>query len=278
MDLGLEGRSALIAGASREIGSAIATVLAEEGCSPLHIMSRNGVTRRKLADTLARGHGVEVMAHPFDLALRSSTDALGRICADVDILVNSAGAIPRGALDEIEDEEWRRSWDVKVFGCIDMTREIYPRMRERRRGVILNVVGNAGERPNSGYIAAGSANAALIYFTEALGGDSLKYGVRVVGVNPGPVLTGRFLSGVEQRAQRDLGDRSRLQENFAELPLGRPAEPSEVASLVAYLVSNKASYISGVLVRVDGGLSSRPPALWEGLDHGGAKLVEEESG
>ncbi len=102
-------------------------------------------------------------------------------------------------------------------------------------------------------------SAALIYFTEALGGASIADGVRVLGVNPGPVMTDRFIGGAHMRAQRSLGDAARWRELLSPLPLGRPAEPEEVASLVAFLASPLASYLSGVMVRIDGGLKVMPP-------------------
>ena len=100
-------------------------------------------------------------------------------CGDIDILVNSAGAIPRGTLLEIDEERWRKAWDLKLFGAINLTREIYGPMCKRGRGVIINIAGIAGERPDANYIAGSCANAALIMFSRSLGGDSIRHGVRV---------------------------------------------------------------------------------------------------
>ena len=259
MNLKLKGRSVLITGASKGIGWAAARALAAEGCGPIHLASRDDAVLNTRADELARAFGAKAIVHALDLAKPASQRALAAAAGDIDILVNNAGAIPRGTILDIDETRWRESWDLKVFGYINLTREIYRRMSARKAGVIVNVVGMAGERPDASYIAAGSGNAALIYFTEALGGASLKDGVRVLGVNPGPVLTDRYIGGAERRAQARLGDSARWRELLSALPLGRPAEPDEVASLIAYLASDQASYLSGVLVRIDGGLKTRTP-------------------
>ena len=259
MDLGLVGRSALITGGSKGIGYAVARALAAEGCARIHLAARNAKALAERASEIEGDSGAKVIVHALDLVRTEDVLALAEACAGVDILVNNAGAIPRGTLLEIDDATWRSAWDLKVFGYINLTREIYRQMSGRGEGVIVNVVGMAGERPDANYIAAGSGNAALIYFTEALGGASIADGVRVLGVNPGPVMTDRFIGGAHMRAQRSLGDAARWRELLRPLPLGRPAEPEEVASLVAFLASPLASYLSGVMVRIDGGLKVMPP-------------------
>ena len=123
---------------------------------------------------------------------RNARDAFARECAHVDILVNCAGAIPGGALDQVSEDAWRAAWDLKLFGYVGITRIIYQEMCRRRRGVIINVVGAGGLSTNAGYICGGPNNAALINFTISLGGASVRHGVRVCGVNPGPVDTERM--------------------------------------------------------------------------------------
>ena len=261
MDLALKGRSALVTGSSKGIGSAVASTLAAEGCSPIHLAARDEAMLAARAEEISRVHGVDAVVHALDLSRSENIRMLGRACADIDILVNNAGAIPRGNILQVDEATWREAWDLKVFGYINLTREIFAAMSERGSGVIVNIVGSAGEQRNANYIAAGTGNAALIYFTEALGGDSLRNGVRVVGVNPGPVLTDRYIGGARLRAANRLGDESRWRELLDDLPLGRPAEPAEVASMVAFLASDRASYMSGVMVRIDAGLNVQPPAV-----------------
>jgi len=182
---------------------------------------------------------------------------LAQRCGDVDILINNAGSVPSGHLLEIDEARWRQSWELKVFGYINLTREIYRRMCLRRRGVIVNVIGVAGERLRQDYIAGGTGNAALMAFTKNLGGESVDYGVRVVGVNPGQVETDRLRQRLERKAQAELGEASRWRELVVSPPFGRLARSEEVADTVVYLASSRASYISGTIVTVDGGRAVR---------------------
>jgi len=143
-----------------------------------------------------------------------------------------------------------------VFGYINLTREVYARMKDRRQGVIVNIIGAAGERPDPGYIAGGTANAGLMAFTRALGGASHADGIRVLGVNPGLVATDRMVTLLKQRAEAKFGDASRYQELYAGLPFGRPAAPEEIAAAVAFLASERSAYTTGCIVTIDGGKSA----------------------
>jgi hypothetical protein len=258
MDLGLAGKSALVTGASKGIGRAVAAALAAEGCT-LRLAARTEADLAAVRDDLNARFGVQATIHPLDLAISANVEALAAACADVDILVNNAGAIPAGDLARVDDATWRKSWDLKVFGFIGLTRAIYPRMRARGAGVIVNVIGTGGERPNANFVAGSMGNAALMALTKALGAESLDRGVRVVGINPGPIETERLRVQSERRAEVDLGDRGRWREVLADLPAGRPGKPAEVADVAAFLASPRASWISGVVVAVDGGQQARAP-------------------
>lgn len=253
MDLNLKGKSVLITGASRGIGYAIAEALATEGCN-LHLAARDEARLQALAERLRKQHGVAIETYRRDLSLTPEVEALGKACQDVDILVNNAGDIPTGTLEKIDSETWRKAWDLKVFGYVDLTRIIYPRMCARRSGVIINIVGAAFKRPNPHYIAGCMANIALDMFTQCLGGESMRSGVRVVAVHPGPTTSDRHLAHVKERAQRELGDASRWQELHAKMPGGRAATVKEVAETVAFLASDRSSFTSGGSVIIDGGL------------------------
>ena len=258
MDLELKGKTALVTGASKGIGLGVAESLAAEGAD-LHLCARTEADLRTAKERLETAHGVAVAIHPLDLSQSSSARELAQACGDVDILVNNAGAIPGGDLEAINEEIWREAWDLKVFGYVNLTREILKRMKACGQGVIVNVIGLAGERPNAGYIAGAAGNASLMAFTRALGAGSLDYGVRLVAVNPGPVETDRNVYLNKIRAKAELGDESRWRELYKKMPLGRAASVREVADMVVYLASPRASYISGTVVTVDGGLSGRSP-------------------
>ena len=256
MDLGLSGRVALVTGGSKGIGLAIARRLAAEGCA-LHLVSRTPADLEAARANLSASHKTPVMVHAMDMAARGSAEALATKCGDLDILVNNAGATPRGALDEVDEERWRAAFDLKVFGYINLSRVFYARMKARRRGVIINIIGNGGERVDYGYIAGAAGNAALMAFTRALGAGSIDYGVRAVGVNPGPVATERLVGLMQKEAQARFGDSARWREFEKGFPLGRSATPDEVAATVALLASDLSAYTSGTIVTIDGGMAHR---------------------
>ena len=263
MDMRLRGKTVLITGASKGIGLACAQGFAEEGAI-VHISSRSAKELTAAAEGIAKKTAAEVHVHALDLGVTANVLALGKACGNVDILVNNAGAIPSGGLLDVTDDKWRHAWDLKVFGYINLTREIYKRMRERQSGVIVNVIGVAGERHRSNYIAGTTGNAGLMAFTRALGAESVDHGIRVVGVNPGRIETERQIDHFKEQAQREMGDASRwreLQAKIAEtLPFKRAGRPDEVSDQVVYLASDRASYMSGTIVTIDCGASLRARA------------------
>jgi NAD(P)-dependent dehydrogenase (short-subunit alcohol dehydrogenase family) len=256
MDLNLNGKTALVTGASKGIGLAVAKALAAEGCN-LHLVARGKEALEAAREAVRKRHQIAVALHPLDLSRSESVGQLAEACRDIDILVNNAGAIPGGTVDMIDEARWRAAWDLKVFGYINLTRAFLALMAKRGRGVIVNVVGLAGEKMDAGYVAGSAGNAALVAFTKAVGSTSLDNGVRVLGCNPGPVETDRIVTLMKTRAERELGDAGRWQEYLKKLPLGRAAKAEEVADLVAFLASDRASYISGTVTNIDGGLGAR---------------------
>jgi NAD(P)-dependent dehydrogenase (short-subunit alcohol dehydrogenase family) len=130
-------------------------------------------------------------------------------------------------------------------------------MKSRRHGVIVNIIGSAGEKLDAAYIAGSTGNASLMAFTRALGGAAPDAGLRVVGINPGPVATDRLVTLLKKRAQDRLGDAGRWQELVKPMPFGRAAKPEEIAAMVAFLASDLSGYTTGTIVTIDGGAAHR---------------------
>ncbi len=254
MDLKLRGKIALITGASRGIGRACAEFLAAEGCA-LHLAARSEEDLQLAKQQLEAEYDVPVSVYPVDLSRGADARSLALACPQIEILINNAGAIPRGDLWQIEESNWREAWDLKVFGYINLCRAVYPQMKERRSGVIINIIGAAGERPGKDYIAGGAANAALMAFTRALGARSFNDGIRVVGVNPGLIKTARLETLLKSLARKKFNDETCWKEFLPKEP--PPGEPSDVANLVTFLASDCARYITGTIVTVDGGVTAR---------------------
>jgi len=259
MDLKLKGKRALVTGASKGIGLAVAQSLAAEGCH-LDIAGRGVPALERARDMLRQAApDIDVRIHGADLFQVEDQERLAQACAGIDILVNNAGSNPAGDLDDTSDKIWRNAWDLKVFGYINLTRSIFHAMKQRRDGVIVNIIGYAGERLFARYIIGSTGNAALMAFSRSVGSQSPDFGVRVVAVNPGYTATDRAESVLRKIAENKFGSAERWRdvERELNLPFGRMGKPREVADVVTFLVSPRASYISGTVVTVDGGAANR---------------------
>jgi NAD(P)-dependent dehydrogenase (short-subunit alcohol dehydrogenase family) len=251
MDLGLAGKRALVTGGSAGIGRGTARILAEEGCD-LILVSRSADKLDQAAEEIRSRWQVDVVTYPADLSRQDDVERLAASFDALDILVNNAGAIPGGDLHAIDNARWRTAWDLKVFGYISLSRAIYGALKARQ-GVIVNVIGAAGESLPANYIAGATGNAALIAFTRALGKQSPEDGIRVVGINPGPVATERYETMRKAIARDRLGDESRWRELDTELPFDRVATPEEIGAAVAFFASYRSAYTSGAVLTINGG-------------------------
>ena len=256
MDLQLTGKTALITGGSSGLGRGAAEALAAEGCN-LHLAARTESDLEKARTELMGDHGVDVTIHPTDLSAGDAARELAERTEGIDILVNCAGAIKAGKIEMIDEETWLEGWNLKVFGFINLTRAVYPAMCDRGSGVIVNIIGNAGEHPAANYICGSVGNAALIALTKALGAESLDHGVCVVGVSPGQTSTERLERQQRIKAEQDFGDAERWREMLTHLPAGRPAKVEEIAEVVAFMASPRANWASGSILTVDGGAHLR---------------------
>jgi 3-oxoacyl-[acyl-carrier protein] reductase len=256
MDLGLSGKTVLITGGSRGIGRAAAETLAAEGCH-LVLVARSAGDLEVARTAIIRTANVRVEVVAADLSVSAEVGRLATRFPDVDILVNNAGAIPGGDLLEIDEPTWRSAWDLKVFGYINMCRAFFALMSARGTGVIVNVIGAAALTRDPDYICGATGNAALVAFTQSLGSVSVRAGVRVVGINPGPVATDRLVTLYRKKAQARGLDPESWHELVKPLPFARAATPQEIAAAIAFLASEQSAYTSGSVIAIDAGAGAR---------------------
>jgi NAD(P)-dependent dehydrogenase (short-subunit alcohol dehydrogenase family) len=255
MDLGLKDQVAFITGASRGIGRATAELLVGEGCR-VAITGRDEDTLRRAVEELGgeeRVLGVRGdMTDTADIerAVNETIERFGRI----DVLVTCAGSSPGGLLENLTEEEWFGSLNLKFMGYVRSCRAVIPHMLERGGGAIVLVVGNDGLKPSYWEMTAGAANAADHNFASSLAEQYGPKGIRVNTVNPGPVDTDRW-DGLEKAFARDKGCDQQTAHELAvsSIPLGRICTPQEVANLVAFVASPRASFLNGAHIPIDGG-------------------------
>jgi NAD(P)-dependent dehydrogenase (short-subunit alcohol dehydrogenase family) len=257
VELELKDKVALITGASRGIGRAVALALAREGAK-VALCSRKASDLDDAAARIRQATRADVLCVPGDLsslagvesAVKTTNDRFGRI----DILVNNAGAIRGGDFLKIPDEQWSEDWSLKLLGYIRMARAVFPLMQAQGGGRICNVVGAAARNPTPAYLTGGAANAALINFTKGLadlGGPSK---ILVTAVSPAATATDRWNDMIKERSVATGKSVDELHADAAKpYVLGRIATPEDVADLVTFLVSARASFLTGICITVDGG-------------------------
>jgi hypothetical protein len=260
MDLKLAGKTALITGGSKGIGRATAEIFAAEGCNVI-IVSRTADALAVVKAGIAQKSNVRVDAVAADLSDSRNVDRLAKDFPDIDILINNAGAIPGGTLLNVDEATWRKAWDLKVFGYVNMCRAFYALMKARGSGVIVNVVGNAADTHDPEYICGVAGNAALTAFSQSLGCVSAKDGIRVVALSPGPVETDRIVTLMKRKAKDRTGSEDNWQELRKPLPFQRCATPEEIGAAAVFLASPQSGYTSGSVVTIDAGLSARATAF-----------------
>jgi len=258
MDLGLSGKTALVTGGSEGIGKAIARGLAQEGVS-VAICARRMGPLEEAAREIGGETGSKVVAIRADLTkdaearafVEDARKALGRI----DILVNNAGSAPGGVLEHLTEEDWEKALQLKFMGYVRCLRYALPIMvKQGGGGRVVNLIGNDGVKPSYWEIAPGAANAAGQNLTLSLSGQYARHGISFVAVNPGPVRTERW-AGLVAAMARDMKLTYEEADKLApsSIPLGRIAEPEEVADLVVFLASPRAHYVNGTMIEIDGG-------------------------
>jgi 3-oxoacyl-[acyl-carrier protein] reductase len=260
MDLAIAGRNAVVTGGSLGIGRAVAAELAASGVN-VAIVARNEDRLKTAAATLGTNTTGSIVPIAADLSRADEVDrmtrqaraALGRI----DILVNNAGSTPASGLADTSDEVWQAAFDLKLMGYVRCARAFIPEMAAAGWGRVVNVIGLGGHQIVPRYVAGGAINAALLNVTKSLAKEFAAAGVTVNGVNPGPTETPRIHALWAQRAEAEGKTVEEVaRRSVAAVPMGRIAQPEEVAAVVAFLCSERAGYISGSLIDVDGASAS----------------------
>ncbi|MCK9504436.1 MAG: SDR family NAD(P)-dependent oxidoreductase [Porticoccaceae bacterium] len=251
MNLNLNNKHVLITGGSKGIGLACARLFLAEGAK-VALISRSQTHLDN-----ARQHLGDVFTLAADLrnadAAAAMVEEVENRFGAIDVLVNSAGAAQRSVPEDLSPPLWRAAMDAKYFTYINVIDPVIKLMAARGQGVIVNVIGTGGKVPSPVHLPGGAANAALMLATTGLANAYAGKGVRVVGVNPGFTKTERIAEGLKVEAKRSGIDESEaLQRMVASLPLGRPADPEEIASIVVFASSERGRFLTGANITSDG--------------------------
>ena len=259
MDLRLRGKVAMVSGASKGIGKAVALGLAEEGVH-LALNARGPEALQKLADEIRRQHDIEVLAVPGDMTRAEDIEKFVARTAErfgrIDILVNNAGSSQGGVFWDMPERVWLDSWGLKLFGYVRLMQAVIPHMIRQGGGRMVNIVGGSGKQPIPTMLPGGSANAALLTITKGVADSVAKHNIVVNAVNPGPIRTERW-DGLMERLGKELGmSAAEYEKTFVkDIPAGRVGRPEEIADLVLFLASERASYLTGTSITADGGMT-----------------------
>jgi len=257
MDLGLKGKVALVAAASRGLGRAVAEELGAEGAS-LVLCARGAEALQATRDQIATTTGAAVLALPADVTqpedvarlITAGQTQFGRI----DILVTNAGGPPAGRIETLNSDQWEAATRLTLFSVIELTRHVLPGMKERRWGRILNIASISVKQPVENLVLSNSLRAGVVGFARTLANEVAADGITVNNILPGYTRTERVQQLAEMMAQKEGITPAEFTARWEqEIPMKRLGEPREFGALAAFLVSERASYITGTSIQVDGG-------------------------
>lgn len=258
MDLGLKGRRALVGGGSRGLGRAVAEELAREGAD-VAIVARDAAALERTASEIARETGARVVGVPADFAqagaaARVVADAKSALGGALDILVTNQGGPPPGPFDAHPTEHWRRAYTLLLESVVEQVRAVLPDMKSRGWGRIITVTSIAVKQPNEGLILSNSLRAGVTGLARTLANELAPHGITVNNVMPGYTRTERLVDLAADIAERrGITSADAYAEWERHIPMGRIGEPREFAALVAFLASDRATYMTGTSIPVDGG-------------------------
>lgn len=254
MDLDLAGKAVIVTGGSKGIGLACARAFLAEGAR-VGIASRSQQNLDSACASLPGIFGISANLSD-ETEARRMVEAMESQLGPIDVLVNSAGAARRTPPDELSPSVYRAAMDAKFFSYVNVIDPVVKRMAQRGCGVIVNVIGNGGKVASPVHVAGGAANAGLMLVTAGLATAYAGRGVRIVAVNPGLTETERVAEGLQADARlASISEAEARQRSIARIPMGRLAKPEEIAHTILFLASDKASYVTGVSVSMDGAAS-----------------------
>ncbi len=257
MDLGLKGKTALVCAASQGLGLAVAHAIANEGAS-IVICSRRADAINAAAESIRSETGADVLSLAADVSVVADIERLSAAGIErfgkIDILVTNSGGPPAGPFDSLSRESWDDATRILLTSVIELTRLVLPGMRERRWGRILNVTSIASKQPVDNLILSNSLRAAVTGFAKTLANEVAADGITVNNILPGYTRTERLVELIDFLAEKESISPDEVKNRWeSEIPMRRLGEPSEFAALAAFLVSERASYITGSSIAVDGG-------------------------
>ncbi|MFL6467049.1 MAG: SDR family oxidoreductase [Pyrinomonadaceae bacterium] len=257
MDLGLKGKVALVAAASQGLGRAVAEELAAEGSS-LVLCARGEEALKATCESIREQTGAGVIGVVGDLSVTADIERIVnegiRHFGRIDILVTNSGGPPTGKFEKLTRENWDDATRGLLTSVLDLTRLVLPGMKERRWGRILNITSIAAKQPIENLMLSNSIRAAVTGFAKSLSNEVAEFGVTVNNIMPGYTATERVEELAQTLAERERVDAASIRSRWeAEIPMKRLGTPKEFAALAAFLVSERASYITGSSIAVDGG-------------------------
>jgi 3-oxoacyl-[acyl-carrier protein] reductase len=262
VNLGLKGRVALVAGASSGLGKAVALALAQEGAQ-VSLCSRSAGRARAAAKEISAKTGVEVAAHAADVrnekACREWIAQVAKKWGRVDILINNAGGPPEGSFEDVNESDWNRGFELNFMSAVRLSRLVIPYLKQKRWGRIIFIASTSAKQPIEGLAISNALRTGVLGLSKTLSQELGQHNITVNTVCPGYTKTERLEDMARHRAAKTKTPIEKIYQQWAQsIPLKRLAEPEEIAQVVVYLASERASYVTGVALQVDGGRVTSP--------------------